>query len=113
MDSNTFCNTEAFIARVNTEQLCGYSDWRLPTIFELTGLLNLDRWFPTIDTDYFPNTYDSRSVLKDSGQPYNFLYASSTPTKQSSDRFYAIEFGYGATKQGDKLGNSFVRLVRD
>lgn len=54
-----FCNTQAYI----TAALCGYSDWRLPSLRELitivhegvpnpTGNTNT----PTIDTTYFPNT---------------------------------------------------------
>ena len=32
------CNTEAYLSAVNTAQLCGHSDWRLPTIPELVAV---------------------------------------------------------------------------
>lgn len=50
------CNTQAFVAAVNAQQLCGYSDWRLPSHRELLTLVYLDGLAPTIAPDYFPNT---------------------------------------------------------
>ena len=40
----------------NTERLCGFSDWRVPTRAELQGLVHYGRTNPAIDTDYFPTT---------------------------------------------------------
>ncbi|MFZ1386585.1 MAG: immunoglobulin-like domain-containing protein [Thiolinea sp.] len=48
------CNTSAYTARVNTSNLCGYSDWRLPTTEELYGITSLQT--QSIDTAYFTNT---------------------------------------------------------
>lgn len=45
-DSATFCNTQAYVARVNQAGWCGYSDWRLPTIKELEGIASYDRVYP-------------------------------------------------------------------
>jgi len=50
------CNTQAFVTAVNTQQLCGFSDWRLPSHRELLTLVYLDGSAPTIAPDYFPNT---------------------------------------------------------
>ncbi|WP_022952077.1 Ig-like domain-containing protein [Leucothrix mucor] len=52
----TWCNTEAFAQRVNTEALCGITTWRLPSLPELQSIANYDGRAPTIDTAYFPNT---------------------------------------------------------
>ena len=57
----------------NSEQLCGFADWRVPDLYELASLVrcrggsykNLDAGCsgsyqkPTIDTDYFPNAKSS------------------------------------------------------
>ncbi len=54
------CDTEKFVQDVNatTPKLCGFGDWRMPTVHELQGILDLGRMRPAIDLDYFPNTPD-------------------------------------------------------
>lgn len=52
----TYCNTQAFIDRVNEEKLCGYDDWRLPFREEIRNIADLSKVAPIIDTDFFPNT---------------------------------------------------------
>jgi hypothetical protein len=36
------CNTEQYVLLVNTLQVCGHGDWRLPTVKELAFLAQLD-----------------------------------------------------------------------
>jgi hypothetical protein len=55
------CNTEKFTTAVNSEPLCGYSDWRMPTKAELQTLVfdaanSLLNGTPAIDLGYYPNT---------------------------------------------------------
>jgi hypothetical protein len=40
----------------NNEGLCGFTDWRVPTIKELEGLVDAGSYNPAIDSGYFPNT---------------------------------------------------------
>jgi hypothetical protein len=37
----TYCNTEAFVNRINLEGWCGAKDWRLPTEYELLDQVDL------------------------------------------------------------------------
>ncbi len=53
---NSYCNTEAYIVRVNSAGLCGFNQWRLPMKRELVSLINSEQIAPAIDVDWFPNT---------------------------------------------------------
>ena len=63
------------VARVNQEGLCGFRDWRVPSLMELQSLVNYEIPFPgpTVDQSFFPYTLneahwtassDSRSTPK-------------------------------------------------
>ena len=58
------CDTQGFINSVNAADLCGFDDWRLPTVLELQSIVHYGRTTaPAIDLDYFPlvATNDSAS----------------------------------------------------
>ncbi|WP_339136249.1 MAG: DUF1566 domain-containing protein [Candidatus Electrothrix sp. GW3-4] len=57
--SLAYCNTEAYVQRVNFYGWCGGSDWRMPTLKELESLVHYGRSNPAIDTSYFPNAISS------------------------------------------------------
>ena len=52
------CDTAKFVEEVNAAGLCGARDWRLPTVQELGGLVDMGQpaAVPAIDPVYFPNT---------------------------------------------------------
>ncbi len=52
------CDTEKYVADVNTAGLCGYNNWRMPTVEELPGIADMGRVNPAIDTSYFPTPPD-------------------------------------------------------
>ena len=53
------CNTQAYTAAVNGTALCGFTDWRLPSIRELQTLVHYGAQNPAIDPTYFPDTQAS------------------------------------------------------
>lgn len=53
------CNTQAYVAAVNAQGLCGANNWRMPTPQELQGIVHYGRSFPAIDRVYFVNTSNS------------------------------------------------------
>ena len=52
---------DVFIATLNSQNFGGHDDWRLPTVKELSTLVDssIPDPDPTINTDYFPNTISS------------------------------------------------------
>jgi hypothetical protein len=101
MDAAT--NTYGYVAAVNAAALCGYTDWRLPTVDELQSIVDYSKPSPgpTIDATWFPNT------------SANF-YWSSTPVVGSSSGAMVVYFFDGAVGSWHRgyVGGYPVRLVR-
>jgi len=77
--SGTFCNTEAYVNRVNDQGWCGHSDWRLPALEELAGIVDFSRANPSIDPAYLPNTlpayfWSASSYAGDSYKAWNVYF---------------------------------------
>jgi hypothetical protein len=109
-DSEGLCNTEAFTARVNDTQLCGYSDWRLPTVKELAGIVNKGKNNPAIDTDYFPSTVSGDYSIYWTSNP-DVVFIPSSEDIGVTQKFWAIRFDTGADLTTTIKPYS-VRLVR-
>jgi len=100
-------NTESFLKALNDAHFGGYSDWRLPSIKELTELVNRDAINPCINRDYFPNT-KSLSDWTDS-----FDYWSSDTYAWNTSLAWVMNFSYSNGNQTDKsIARRFVRAVR-
>jgi hypothetical protein len=89
-------DASAYIAAVNSAALCGYTDWRLPTVDELVGIVDYgSAQSPKIDITWLPNTQNERYWTST-----EFLFAAGT--------IFGVDFA-----TGDNLfGGSYVRLVR-
>ncbi|MGB4499162.1 MAG: DUF1566 domain-containing protein [Methylococcaceae bacterium] len=98
------CDTNAYVKAVNAVGYCGYKDWRMPTRQELVSIVDsshasLTLTHPTIDTNYFPNTNESK-------------FWSSSPYASSSNYAQMVIFNGGGSSGTDKDGSYNVRLVR-
>lgn len=81
----------------NNNNFCGSSDWRLPTVTELSSIINGDRKFPSIDLDYFPTTDRN--------------YWTSSPYVGSETLAWAIGFANGGDFLRSRDTSLTVRLV--
>ena len=91
--------TGAYVSTVNSMNLCGFNDWRLPTMEELHGLLHFGNTSgPRITTSAFPNTQEANYwTLTDSS---------------SSDIAWYVNFDGGPSSTSLKSALRPVRLVR-
>jgi hypothetical protein len=99
------CNTQAYVAAVNTAQLCGYNDWRMPHKDELLGLVDQSKQgsgSATIDSTYFPNATT------------NWHWSGTNFAAGPANAWYvAFDYGGADTAYHDgKADGNVVRLVR-
>ena len=92
--------TEDFINTLNQEEFGGHSDWRLPTLKELSSIVNssVPNPGPTIDTDYFPATQSSD-------------YWSSTISASNPSHAWSVYFYRGNVFNYGKSNRFYVRAV--
>ena len=117
-DATTFCNTSAFINRVNDAALCGFTDWRLPDLIELRSLVNYgldnddqDNLLPSVDLSFFPNTAIDGGI-PETNVDGGVLYWSSQTTVRSPASAWAMFYGFGGAPFMSKGTPNVVRLVR-
>ena len=94
-------DTEDFINALNSENFGGYSDWRLPTVKELSSIVNSGEYEhePAINTDYFPDTMSSS-------------YWSSTTNAAYTGNAWHVYFFYSYVLSSSKSDSYYVRAVR-
>ena len=97
IDAST--NSIGYRDSVRTLNLCGYTNWRLPTKEELQGIV-ASSGSPKIDTAWFPNTQAN-------------FYWSSSPYVGDSGFGWLVRFGDGSVfDSGSRHYSNHVRLVR-
>ena len=118
MQIDAATNAVGYKNAVNTSALCGYTDWRLPTVDELQSLVDysvartlgpiqsIDPTLlpetPTIDTTWFPNT-----------PPSEYLSSSGNSVDSNSvQASWQVSFTYGNFVNRFRWAEGRVRLVR-
>ncbi|MCX8520274.1 MAG: DUF1566 domain-containing protein [Rhodoferax sp.] len=91
-------NSSSYVNSVNGSNLCGFTDWRMPTKEELQGIV-VSGPGPTIDAAWFPHT-----------QTAGYWTASQFGVFSFSAWF--VGFGYGNTDNIERSNLHHIRLVR-
>ena len=94
-------DASAYVAAVNANELCGFGDWRLPSVSELQGIADfgVTGGGPKIAISQFPNTRADRYWTSDA-----YLGADS--------RFWIFNFEFASAFDRSRSESHFVRLVR-
>ncbi|NCA71258.1 MAG: DUF1566 domain-containing protein [Sphingobacteriia bacterium] len=101
------CDTYKYVADVNSQGLCGASDWRLPDRFELESLTSNNRVSPAIDTAFFPNTPSSWFWSSSPTAPPPQL-----PYENYPNTAWVVGFNDGQVSGASRYNETYVRLVR-
>ena len=93
------CDTEKYIADVNSSKLCGASDWRMPQAKELEGHFAIRLSAPAVYATYFPNTTST-------------YYWSGTPGAFYSFSAWAVYVSDAQAYYFHRTGSNGIRAVR-
>ena len=104
-------NSEDFISAINNEKLCGYSEWRLPVIYELRIIVDKTKR-PSIDTNFFPYVATGAEYWTSSEDP-NYLKRHKLGNHRKGEWVWAVNFSNGSEHDGYHKGNvEFIRVVK-
>jgi Protein of unknown function (DUF1566) len=95
-------NIVGYMNYVNSKALCGYTDWRIPTVDELQSIVDYGKAAtPAINIDFFPNTPNLSSY-----------WASSTKWTADSTQSWFVSGASGSSGGVSRHLTQQVRLVR-
>ncbi|MBT4945810.1 MAG: tandem-95 repeat protein, partial [Candidatus Marinimicrobia bacterium] len=108
------CDTDGYVSAINEQELCGFTDWRVPGVSELKELVYCGNdvsyplsdaegcgsgaLLPSIRQDFFPSAPEAAawSLLTD---------------YSNTNRAWLVDFSSGSLSTELKGGNGYVRLV--
>ena len=94
------CNTTMYADTINELAICGFKDWRLPEIGEMTSIQNYRATAPEVDEEeYFPNTAAGD-------------YITATPSADGEGAAWCMDAAKGQVKFCNKQQANHVRMVR-
>lgn len=96
------CDTEKFVNDTNASNLCGASNWRMPTQQELNSIIDYGVNNITVNIEYFPNNWGTSSYIWTASAYAVSLYDA-----------WGVAASYGGFGTAAKSQSHYVRLVRD
>jgi len=94
------CNSRDYLIAMNELAVCGFTDWRLPTVEELRSVVNYDINSPRWDNSFFPqsNSYGD--------------YLSATPSVNNNASAWCVSGSSGELKLCHKQLPNLIRAAR-
>ncbi|MCX8517581.1 MAG: DUF1566 domain-containing protein, partial [Rhodoferax sp.] len=104
-------NSIGYKNSVNAIPLCGFTDWRLPTVVELTGIKDANQAAaPFIDSMWFPHTQSTTPYWTSTVNSYVSAAGNTVVSNETARIVYFYDGFYG---QGtDRFYSHPIRLVR-
>jgi hypothetical protein len=102
---STPCDTAHYVAAINAAALCGYTNWRLPTMHELLSIVHYGASSPPLDLGYF------QDPIYDPNSPYPGLWTGATAANDPSVA-WNVRTDNGAPVTFFKAAQFNVYLVR-
>ena len=101
------CNTQAYVAEINSRALCGFTDWRLPTPVELRGIVH----YGSGQAGEFDKTYFTTAA---GSEPHYFTAATyaADPANVRLVEIGGSADGGGAGHNHSKGEEQYLMLVR-
>lgn len=100
-------NSIGYIRSVNGAALCGFNDWRLPTLEELQGLVDYGSSSgPLIDTTWFPNSVNTitwSSTSSADGYAWITDFSTGKTASWARNQFKSIRLVRGALPSADRF----------
>lgn len=93
------CHTQNYVRWLNQLSLCGYSDWRMPSVSELLSISVSSQVVPALDTEYFPNHFSPR-------------YFTRNTLASDPQLAWYVYFTDSTVSSTNKSDGSHLRLVR-
>ncbi len=101
------CTTKQYIETVNRAGLCGFSDWRLPSMMELNTIVVYESQKGLLDESYFID--ENYQFLNGDSQ---VRYLSSTPSVDNDASVWCLNATTKSAELCNKTSYNYVKLVR-
>jgi len=92
-------DTEDFIHSLNHSNLSEFSDWRIPSVYELASIAHLDNSYPAVNKNYFPHTISK-------------FYWSKTIEISNNKTMWGAGYTSGYVNSYAKTSSVYIRAVR-
>lgn len=99
----TGCTSANYVAVINKAGRCGFSDWRVPSIQELTTIVRYEMGTSHLDQVYFTDAQPDRPALR---------YMSSKPSVDNEASYWCVNTETKQTELCHKQNYQSLRLVR-